>query len=248
MLKVLQFHKISPRFEFGGTNNTPGQFENFVRFILASGFTPALPSDLEKNDIAKPIIITFDDGYRSVYDFAFPIIKRYSIKAIVFLITKYIGSKNLWDIGFFGQRDEHLSWTEITEMKKFGVEFGSHTVNHVDLTRLTRTRLEYELYYSKDFLEKEIGQVATVSFPFNRINHTVLEVTRQVGYRYGFGGFRNNSFPMPIYKDTIYITDNQRSIKIKLAESPKLLYKWERFKSRIINLFSMATVLMRQNG
>ncbi len=244
MVKVLQFHKISPYFQLGGTNNTPKQFEDFIKLILENGYEPILPSALGHGNILKPIIITFDDGNRSIFEFAFPILKAYRIKALIFLIAGYIGQKNMWDLGLWGNREYHLSWEEILSMKSFGIEFGSHTMTHNDLTRLSYQELEYELNYSKEFLEKNIGRIESLSFPFNRVNKSVINAAYTAGYKYGFGGVKQNSFPMSIYKDAVYITDNLKSLKIKITESPALLYKWERIKTRTINFFSMATTLM----
>lgn len=245
MLKTLQFHKISPCIELGGTNNTPAQFENFIRLLLENGFTPVVPSSLKEEVTLKPIIVTFDDAYQSVYEFAFPIMKQYDIKALIFLITDYIGRSNIWDLGIWGTKSRHLNWREILQMKDFGIEFGSHTASHVDLTRVSQARLEHELGHSKEIIEKQIGEIDSVSFPFNRVNENVLMAARKAGYTYGFGGFSNNSFPMPVYKDAIYVTDNSRSFKVKISEHPALLYKYEKLKSRLINLFSMTTILLR---
>ncbi len=244
-LKVLQFHKILNRFYPGGTYNTPGQFENFIKTISNLGFVPVLPQDLKDEHIVRPIIITFDDGDVSLYQNLTPIVREYKIKVLVFLITGYIGKENRWDLPFLTPRGRHLDWNEILEMHAAGIEFGSHTVTHPDLTRLSQDELEYELNYSKEILEKNIGPIHSISFPFNRVNNPVINAARRAGYQFGFGGFSVNNFPMAIAKEPIYVTDNCRTLKIKITGRPKLFYQWERIKSRWINLFSLTTILLR---
>jgi peptidoglycan/xylan/chitin deacetylase (PgdA/CDA1 family) len=246
--KVLQFHKVSPRFELGGTNNTPGQFESFLKLILDSGYSPVLPAQLAAGTVGRPIIISFDDGYRSLYDHALPILRRYRVPALVFLITDYIGRKNTWDLPVFGRREDHLDWPDIKTMKNAGIAFGSHTASHADLTRISPGQLQYELSHSRACIEREIGPIDSISFPFNRINESVKTAAGKAGYRFGFGGFSLNSYPMAIYKDAIYVTDNRHSLAVKLTERPRLCYRYERTKSMVINLFSMTTLLVRNYG
>ena len=247
-LKVFQFHKITRVFEFGGTSNTPEQFEAFVKMIVAAGHVPIVPSDLDKPQGPRPVIISFDDGYHSLHEHALPILLKHRVKALVFLITGYIGRKNVWDLALFGHREQHLNWPEIKAMRRAGIEFGSHTVTHADLTRLSDEQLDDELGRSKEVIEEKIGPIDSISFPFNRTSERVKTAAIKAGYRYGFGGFTNNSFPMAIYKDAVYITDNRRSLRVKLTESPRLVYRYECVKSRIINLFSMTTELVRRYG
>ncbi len=246
--KVFQFHKITREFEFGGTNNTPQQFEAFIKMIVEAGYTPIVPSDLDKPSGPRPVIISFDDGYHSLYDHALPILLKHGVKALVFLITGFIGRVNSWDFALFGHREQHLNWPEIEAMRQAGIEFGSHTVTHADLTRLTDEQLNHELRHSKKVIEDRIGRIDSISFPFNRTSERVKATAARSGYRYGFGGFTGNSFPMAIYKDAVYITDNRRSLRVKLTESPRLAYRYECAKSRIINLFSMTTELVRRYG
>ena len=74
----------------------------------------------------KPVLITFDDGYKNNFTCAYPILKRYNFRASIFLVSEYIGKKNGWSKG----EEETLSWEEIEEMRKEGFSFGSHTHTH----------------------------------------------------------------------------------------------------------------------
>lgn len=238
-VKALQFHRITPKFQFCGTWNGPKQFEKFLEFLRTHHIQPILPGEKEDG-----IIITFDDGEKSIYDYAFPILKRFNFKAVVFVIIRYIGRENLWDISLTGERVQHLSWNEIFEMKKWGIEFGSHTITHRNLTQLSVHEIEYELSMSKRILEQNLGECSCVSYPFNRINMNVVRIARSVGYTYGFGGNGCSNFLLK--KEAIYITDNLRSFGVKVFETPKWFYKYERIKQKVINYFTIATMVSRK--
>jgi len=240
MLKALQFHRILPDFQFCGTWNSPGQFEEFLHFLSTQKVKIILPG--EDSD---GIIVTFDDGERSIYEYAFPVLKKFGIKAIIFLIVDYIGKKNLWDISLTGKRTEHLSWDEITDMRNSGIQFGSHGMTHRNLTTLSILELEYELIESKRILEGMLGPINAISYPFNRVSELVVKKAREAGYEYGFGGDGANN--LLIKKEAIYITENLNTLKTKIFEKPRFLYQYERTKQKVINYFTIATMLNRKH-
>lgn len=211
-----------------------------MHYLDAHNIKTTLPGQGENG-----VIITFDDGERNAYDYAFPILKKYGMKAVVFLVVSYIGKENLWDMTV-GSRARHLSWKDILEMKEWGIEFGSHTMTHRNLTKMTEADVEYELFESKRILENELGTCTSVSYPFNRVNRTILQKTQEAGYRYGFGG--DGSDDLTIKKEAIYITDTVRSFATKVNEHPRLIYRYERTKQKVINFFTIATMLNRQGN
>lgn len=187
------------------------------------------------------LVIAFDDGEINIYQHAYPLLKKYSMKALVFIIADYIGKSNSWDLNI-GYKTSHLGWREIREMRDFGIEFGSHGLTHQNLTRLSPDDLALELHGSKRMIEDQLGRCRCISYPFNRVNRRVIRVAADAGYDYGFGGDGSNK--MLIKKEAVYITDNNIAFKIKLDErSP--FYRYERMKQRIINMFTLATMLYR---
>ncbi|MGB9720053.1 MAG: polysaccharide deacetylase family protein [bacterium] len=235
-MKALQFHRITDQFQFGGTWNFPWQFDFFIKTIIDSGYDIILPE--QKKD---GIIITFDDGEENLYHYAFPILKKYRCPAIVFLVVDYIGMENYWDISIWKKRNRHLDWHQILEMKESGVSFGSHTMSHCNLARMNSERLEYEIFESKRVLEKYLGPIDAISYPFNRINPVVLSKVKEAGYKYGFGGDGKND--LSIKKEAIYITDNVFTLRVKISEKPSILYYYERLQQKAINCFTIATML-----
>lgn len=238
-MKALQFHRITPEFQFCGTWNTPEQFARFLEIISDKDVDIVLPGE---ND--DGIVITFDDGEDTIYEYAFPILKKYSVKAVVFLIVNYIGQNNLWDISITGKRVQHLSWDKIYEMKDWGIEFGSHTMNHRNLARMSEQEVEYEVFESRRILQQELGECRSISYPFNRVNPIVVRAVSKAGYEFGFGGDGRND--LLLKKESVYITDTPRSFETKVLEKPGLIYRYDRIKQKVINYFTIATMLAKR--
>jgi hypothetical protein len=126
------------------------------------------------------VAITFDDGFRSAYEYGLPILQRYGFPATVFLVTDYCGGENSWP----GQplhieRRSLLPWTEIREMSVGGITFGSHTRTHPDLTMVSTLGAEAELITSKKAIEDAIGSpVETFAYPYGVYNNTVKQLAK----------------------------------------------------------------------
>lgn len=237
MVKAIQFHRVTPEFQFCGTWNYPEQFERFIRFI-SSSVDVILPGEAPCG-----VVIAFDDGDKSVYQYAFPILRKYGVRAVVFLVVDYVGRDDSWDMTLTGRRSAHLTWAEVIEMQDWGIKFGSHTLSHRNLTKLKTDEVIYELTESKRILENRLGETTCISYPFNRTNNEVIVQAQRAGYKFGFGGSGENDLGMK--KEAVYITDNVRSLATKIFERPKLLYRYDRIKQQIINYFTITTMLTK---
>ncbi|HVY55648.1 MAG TPA: polysaccharide deacetylase family protein [Thermodesulfobacteriota bacterium] len=124
----------------------------------------------------KSFVLTFDDGYRSVYDEAFPVLRKYGYTATVFLITGGAESYTPQDrLAPYGGR-ETLSWGEIKEMSKDGIDFGAHTLTHPDLSSIDASRIEYEMRESKEIIENNLGApVLSFAYPYGKYNARSME-------------------------------------------------------------------------
>lgn len=130
----------------------------------------------------KTIAITFDDGYRDNLTNALPILKRYDYPATIFLISGFLGSTSLWRQGPLGQTPM-LTWEEASIMLQSGIEFGSHTVTHADLTSLDQATVVDEVRRSRDEIEDRLGKpVILFSYPYSRYTNRVKDCVQQAGY------------------------------------------------------------------
>jgi peptidoglycan/xylan/chitin deacetylase (PgdA/CDA1 family) len=129
----------------------------------------------------RPLIITFDDGYRTVADDAWPTLRSHGFTATTFLVTGQIGGTNVWDPD--ERQDSLLSADEVRALRREGMHFGSHTRTHRPLTRLSAVEIREELERSLRDLEGLLGErVTTLAYPFNNQNRNVREAARRAGY------------------------------------------------------------------
>ena len=127
----------------------------------------------------RSFVMTFDDGYQTVYENAFPVLQRYGMSATVFLT---VGStqrgRTTGRLPSFESRSM-LSWDEIREMQRAGVSFGAHTCTHRDLTRLPDHEVRAEIVDSKNMIEDALGgAVSTFAYPYGRYDARVADLVR----------------------------------------------------------------------
>jgi len=165
----------------------PAQFDRQLTSLTAWGYTPITMEQWveiregRQESPKRPIAITFDDGYRSVYENAWPLLRSRGMAATVFLVASFIGKTNQWDANEV--QEPLLNPAEIMEMQRGGICFGSHTLSHRPLTGLSRPALLNELTRSRDVIEALLGQpIATLAYPYNKQNRQIRTVARQAGY------------------------------------------------------------------
>lgn len=121
----------------------------------------------------KPIMVTFDDGYRDAYKNAAPVLDRLDMRATAYVITGRISGK---DASF-------LTWKQIRGLERRGVEVASHTVSHRALTTLSDQDALQELVRSRKTLERKLGhRVPWLAYPIGAYDAHVESLTRQAGY------------------------------------------------------------------
>lgn len=182
-LPILTFHDIAGHSSV--ISFSPHIFRQGMAQLHESGYRTLSLIEaakcLRKNEPfpARSMVITFDDGYRSVYEEAFPVLQQYSMSATVFLT---VGKRNVVNLeGNLPSLEGRsmLSWRSIREMHKCGMLFGAHTMTHPDLTHLPLNEVEEEILVSKEIIENALGiSVSTFAYPYGRYNELVREVVK----------------------------------------------------------------------
>jgi peptidoglycan/xylan/chitin deacetylase (PgdA/CDA1 family) len=110
----------------------------------------------------RPVALTFDDGFRDFYTNAWPLLMEAECSATMYLPTAFIG----WPRKSFRGR-ECLTWDEVREIRRSGIRFGSHTVNHLRLYDLPWREIARETLYSKRKIESELDEeVSSIAYPY----------------------------------------------------------------------------------
>ena len=189
IIPVLMYHNIAEKYSASadGANITPKRFEEHMQGILERGYTPIFVADYY-NSVERgkplpenPIIVTFDDGYLSNYEIAFPILKRLGIPATIFIVTSTVGATA--ESGIVGT--SHFNWEQAREMQQSGIiDIHSHSHTHRDMTSLSPAQLQEELRLSRYLIERNLGKNCYVfSYPFGKYNATTSQRARAAGYR-----------------------------------------------------------------
>jgi|ERR1700722_4559603 peptidoglycan/xylan/chitin deacetylase (PgdA/CDA1 family) len=165
----------------------PEQFDQQLAALVAWGYTSITLEQWVEIRAGRgrapkrPIAITFDDGYRSIYENAWPMLRRRSMTATVFLIAGCIGETNRLETNEL--QDPLLNKAEIAEMKEEGISFGSHTLTHRPLTGLPQAEALEELVRSRTALETLLSRpVTTIAYPYNKHNRRIRALARLAGY------------------------------------------------------------------
>jgi len=152
----------------------------------------------------RSVVITLDDGYRSAYDIAYPILKKYGFTAALLIYTDFVETST-----------SAITWDQLREMNTDGFEVGSQTLSHCDLTKKKEgedekayiERIKRELLVSKQIIDKELEQdTIYVAFPNGHYNQRVLNICDQVGYEMAFSTKRGGN---PFFADPLDLRREQ---------------------------------------
>jgi peptidoglycan/xylan/chitin deacetylase (PgdA/CDA1 family)/GT2 family glycosyltransferase len=128
-------------------------------------------------------VITIDDGYRDVYEVAFPILRRYRVPATVYLVTDKVGERNDWDDQGAVAARPLLTREQIAEMRAAGIRFGAHTRTHAELPTLAPEALSEQIEGSRAAAEAELGEpVLDLTYPYGRLNDEIVAATAAAGF------------------------------------------------------------------
>jgi peptidoglycan/xylan/chitin deacetylase (PgdA/CDA1 family) len=241
---VLQYHHVSEDTP-AATSISPQRFTQHMTWLAENGYKVISMEDLlvslkkEEGLPDKTVVITFDDGYTSIYSAAWPVLKQHGWPFTVFVNSQHHDTKNA----------HYMSWAQLREMAEAGVAIGNHSVSHGHMIRFQRgekqadwqKRMRQEIEDAQKRIDEEVGRQPKVfAYPFGEHNRDLEKLLAELDYvafaqhsgpiapfdsvqalpRFPFGGvygdlkdfaLKASSLPMPL-QDVVLTGENMQPL------------------------------------
>lgn len=187
---ILMYHSITkmPRGEFMRSLHVSPRRFAFQMFLLKIfGYRGVsvneLYTHLNSKKPQKVVGISFDDGYKNNLTNALPILKKFGFTATIYIVSQNIGGSNHWDIDKGIKKQMMLSENDINKWIDSGMEIGSHTQNHQDLTSCSNETAISEIIQSKIDLEQRFKTpINHFCYPYGNFNNKIIDLIKKAGY------------------------------------------------------------------
>ena len=192
-IAILEFHRVSNNITDEDVHSVyPEEFENQIKYLIQKGYQIV---DLDEiihpsNNFRKKVILTFDDGHKDNLYYTYPILKKYNIKATIFVVSDCVGKKGwlnengelLEEKSLGSQRWELLSWEDLKKISDhFNIE--AHCATHRHLDKLDDKDLFYQVSEPKRKIKEMLGRdVNFFCYPFGEYNNKVIQNLVKSGY------------------------------------------------------------------
>lgn len=178
---ILMYHRVSTRVVgLAGLTVAPRQFAAEMEWLHGHGYHAVTQEQLYgalEYGLPlppRPVMITFDDGYRDVLWNAAPVLHELHMPATAYVITGRIS----------GSDPSFLTWGELVRLERLGFDIGSHTVHHIELAHVPPAEAWTELVDSRHSLEARLHHpVPWLSYPAGDVDPQVADLARRAGYR-----------------------------------------------------------------
>jgi peptidoglycan/xylan/chitin deacetylase (PgdA/CDA1 family) len=223
---ILCYHKIDTRFELGFTQIEPRVFRRQVETLARAGYRALGSAELLQRLAARgppgsEAVFTFDDGYAGLARHAFPVLADHGYRALVFVISDYVGRDNNWDVQYGWRRFAHLGWDDLAQWQEKGIEVHSHGASHARLTWLSDAQVTDDLARSHEAITRRLGRPPCgVSYPFGAVDARVRGLAAGAGYQLGFAGpSQEGTDPLALPRRPVYGWDRS-AMPLVLGGSP----------------------------
>lgn len=199
---ILQYHNVSTA-TAADTTIAPDNFRTQMEYLRDNGFAVLRLEDVVKalrdgTELpAKTAVISFDDGYRSVYDTAFPLLKSFGWPFTVFVTTGQVSAD---------PKSLYASWEQLREMGIAGATLANHTITHLHMVQQLEgeteaawlQRLEAEITGAETAIEEQTGQHhKLLAYPYGEYNAAIKTLVARLGYT----AFGQHSGPIGMHSD-----------------------------------------------
>ena len=220
---ILCYHRFGVK--TSKLNVTPAAFEQQMDWLARNGYTVVtfarLARFLEGKEALPPksVVITIDDGYRSSYEIAYPILKKHGFPATVFLYTDFVGASDA------------MTWAQMKEMTASGlVTIQPHSKSHANLTQRLpgetearyRERIKREVATPVTVIRERLSEPSyTFAYPYGDVNEYVVDLLAKDNVRQGVtvtpGGNPFYAYPYMLRRTMIFGNEDLEAFKSKLV-------------------------------
>ena len=191
-IPILTYHQIDtppPRgTPLRGLVVSPGAFARQMAFLKLLGYRALALRELEPylngERQGRVVGVTFDDGYRNNVQYALPVLRQHGFSATCYAVSGMLGASNSWDLENGVAQKPLMTIQDCRDWLQAGMEIGSHTRSHADLTRIDDDAARDEIGGSRMELEGRLGcEVRHFCYPYGRFDPKHSQMAQQAGYR-----------------------------------------------------------------
>jgi peptidoglycan/xylan/chitin deacetylase (PgdA/CDA1 family) len=188
---LLLYHSVAdavdPRFAEWAV--TPELFAAHMELLAGEGYCALTVREFVEHTFKqreplppRSVVITFDDGFADFHSLAWPVLRRNSLTATVFVATGFVGRTSSW-LADLGEGDRPmLSWPQIEEVASAGIELGAHGHRHLQLDTVPESRAGWDIARSKRALEAAVGTVSSFAFPHGYYTSRLRRQVARAGF------------------------------------------------------------------
>ena len=245
-IPVLMYHKIpdAPLASRHQIYVTKDQFAQHLAYFHQRGLTPITFADYlafarAERPLAefpaRPLILTFDDGYLDNYTNLLPLMQRYGYRGVLYLLGDFDLRHNRWDVDAdpTEPRAEIMDPAQKAAFVAAGWEIGAHTLSHPRLTQLPLPEATTEIAASKKALESALHtKVETFAYPFGDLSDPLKAAVRAAGFAFGIatdtGGLTIEADRMQVFRVNMFPHESTSSLFKKTSSWYRRYYRWKR--------------------
>ena len=243
---ILMYHEVSsaPHPAFRRYTVTARAFRRQMQWLADSGYRSIDMDTLVRARQGlislpdRPVVLTFDDGFRSCGEHALPVLREHGFTAIFYLVSGLMGETSRWLLPELGIELPIMTWDTARELVAAGFQCGAHTVTHPRLPGLHPLQCRSELVDARARLESELGRpVVHLAYPYGAFDQAVREIAAESGYvsacstRSGFSEVEDDR--LALHRISVYGHDSLHDFTRRLGGSPPL---WQRVGQAFVDV------------
>ena len=191
-ISVLLYHQIGNNPNLNTNLNcfcSIEDFENQMEFLKVNNIKvisleEACDLNEKRQSIFTPhVVLSFDDGCESFYKIVHPILKKFGFNAVLYPVAGYLGNYATWK-NIKNSEIKIMDSEMLIELKRIGYEIGSHTIDHIKLSTLSKEEAYYQIMKSKVILEEILNEaIISFSYPHGDYNSETIEILKECGFK-----------------------------------------------------------------